>query len=289
MYAGKEEKRSKIRVFDPSLSRRVTERHMLERALRDAIYNRKLEIVFQPIITASTGECETLEALVRWTHPERGPISPDEFIPLAERSGDIAALGRWVLAEACREAASWPGQNLPSVAVNVSVVQLESGTLQSDIDTALKEAGLPPSRLHLELTESVFAGDRHQIIPTLSALRDSGVKISLDDFGTGFSCLADLRRLPIDQLKIDKSFVESIDLDSGPIVNTIVTTALTFGLKVVAEGVETTAQAERLIGLGVHYLQGYLFSDTLSPDAARQWLRHQHQAGASNKMTAGAP
>ena len=288
MYACKEEKRSKICVFDPSLSRRVTERRMLERALRDAIYNRELEIVFQPIITASTGECETLEALVRWTHPERGPISPDEFIPLAERSGEIAALGRWVLDEACREASSWPGQNLPSVAVNVSVVQLESGTLQLDIDTALKEAALPPSRLHLELTESVFAGDRRHIIPTLIALRGSGVKISLDDFGTGFSCLADLRRLPIDQLKIDKSFVESIELDSGPIVNTIVTTALTFGLKVVAEGVETAAQAERLIGLGVHYLQGYLFSDTLSPDATRQWLRHQRQTGAS-KMTAGAP
>jgi diguanylate cyclase (GGDEF)-like protein len=288
MYASKEEKRSKIRVFDPSLSRRLTERHLLERALRDAIHNRELEIVFQPIITASTGECETLEALVRWNHPERGPVSPDDFIPLAERSGEIGALGRWVLGEACREAASWPGHKSPSVAVNVSAVQIESGTLQMDIATALKEAALPPSRLYLELTESVFAGDRRQIIPTLSALRDSGVRISLDDFGTGFSCLADLRRLPIDQLKIDKSFVESLDVDSGPIVNTIVTTAQTFGLEVVAEGVETAAQAEKLVGLGVHYLQGYLFSGILSPDAARQWLLHQRPAIPS-KMTAGAP
>jgi diguanylate cyclase (GGDEF)-like protein len=288
MYASKEEKRSKIKVFDPSLSRRLTEHHMLVRALRDAVTNGALEIVFQPIITASTGECETLEALVRWNHPELGPVSPADFIPLAERSGEIAALGRWVLSEACREAASW-SHKLPSVSVNVSAVQIESGTLPMDIATALKEAGLPPSRLSLELTESVFAGDRRDIIPTLSALRDTGIRISLDDFGTGFSCLADLRRLPIDQLKIDKSFVESIDVDSGPIVNTIVTTAQTFGLEVVAEGVETPAQAEKLVGLGVHYLQGYLFSDILSPDAARQWLRHQPRPAAPSKMAAHVP
>jgi predicted signal transduction protein with EAL and GGDEF domain len=289
MYASKEEKRSKIKVFDPSLSRRLTEHHMLVRALRNAVTNRALEIVFQPIITASTGECETLEALVRWNHPELGPISPADFIPLAERSGEIVALGRWVLSEACREAASWPRHKPPSVSVNVSAVQIESGTLQMDIANALKEAGLPPSRLSLELTESVFAGDRRHIIPTLRALRYTGIKISLDDFGTGFSCLADLRRLPIDQLKIDKSFVDSIDVDSGPIVNTIVTTAQTFGLDVVAEGIETAAQAEKLIGLGVHYLQGYLFSDILSPDAARQWLRHQPRPAARSTMAAHMP
>ncbi len=288
MYASKEEKRSKIKVFDPSLSRRLTERHMLVRALRDAVTNGALEIAFQPIITASTGACETLEALLRWNHPELGPVSPADFIPLAERSGEIAALGRWVLGEACREAASWPDHESPSVSVNVSAVQIESGTLQTDIANALKESGLPPSRLSLELTESVFAGDRRHIIPTLGALRDTGIRISLDDFGTGFSCLADLRRLPIDKLKIDKSFVESIDVDSGPIVNTIVTTAQTFGLDVVAEGVETAAQAEKLVSLGVHYLQGYLFSDILSPDATRQWLRHRRPV-APSKMAAHVP
>jgi len=141
--------------------------------------------------------------------------------------------------------------------------------------------------LSLELTESVFAGDRRHIIPTLSALRESGVKISLDDFGTGFSCLADLRRLPIDHLKVDKSFVESIHTDSAPIVNAIVTTAQTFGLEVVAEGVETVAQAEMLVGLGVHYLQGYLFSDILLPDATREWLRDRRPS-SKFKMAAGA-
>jgi diguanylate cyclase (GGDEF)-like protein len=288
MYAAKEEKRSKIRLFDQSLSDRLKERHLLERALRDAIDNRALQIVFQPIITASTGECETLEALVRWNDPERGPVSPTEFIPLAERGGEIGALGRWVLAEACRQAASWPGHRAPSVSVNVSAVQIESGTLPMDIADALKGAGLSPSRLSLELTESVFAGDRRHIIPTLSTLRENGVRISLDDFGTGFSCLADLGRLPIDQLKIDKSFVESIDTDSGPIVKAIVTTAQTFGLEIVAEGVERATQAERLIGLGVHYLQGYLFSDILSPDTTREWLRYR-QSAIPFKMAARVP
>jgi len=287
MYASKEEKRSKIRLFDPTLSGQLTKRRMLERALREAIDNGLLEIAFQPVIAAATGECETLEALVRWNYPGRGYVSPAEFIPLAERSGEIGPLGRWVLAKACQEAASWPGRKPPSVSVNVSAVQIESGTLRMDVAAALRDAVLPPSRLRLELTESVFAGDRRNIIPALNALRDSGVRISLDDFGTGFSCLADLRRLPIDHLKIDKSFVESIHTDSAPIVSAIVTTAQTFGLEVVAEGVETAAQAEKLVGLGVHYLQGYLFSDILLPDAAREWLRDRNPA-IHFKTAAGA-
>ncbi len=284
MYASKEERRSKIRLFDPSLSRRVTERHLLERALREAIDDGRLAVVFQPIISAATWECETLEALVRWNHPERGPLSPAEFIPLAERSGDIVALGRWVLNAACREAVSWRGINPPAVSVNVSSVQIESGMLFTDISSALKNSGLSPSRLNLELTESVFAGDRRNIIPTLSKLRDMGVRISLDDFGTGFSCLADLRRLPIDQLKIDKSFVESVHRDSGSIVNAIVTTAKTFGLEVVAEGVETAGQADTLIGLGVHYLQGYLLSNVLAPSAVHEWIRQRHPVRLSSMM-----
>jgi len=287
MYASKEEKRSKIRLFDPTLSGQLTKRRMLERALREAIDNGLLEIAFQPVIAAATGECETLEALVRWNYPGRGYVSPAEFIPLAERSGEIGPLGRWVLAKACQEAASWPGRKPPSVSVNVSAVQIESGTLRMDVAAALRDAVLPPSRLRLELTESVFAGDRRNIIPALNALRDSGVRISLDDFGTGFSCLADLRRLPIDHLKIDKSFVESIHTDSAPIVSAIVTTAQTFGLEVVAEGVETAAQAEKLVGLGVHYLQGYFFSDILLPDAAREWLRDRNPA-VHFKTAAGA-
>ncbi len=286
MYASKEEKRSKIRLFDPSLGHRLAERHMLERALRDAIGAGTLSVVFQPIITAANGRCETVEALLRWTHPQRGTISPAEFIPLAERTGEIAALGRWMLMQACREAASWQSDPPICISVNVSAVQIEAGTLVADVSDALKQAGLAPTRLHLELTESVFAGDRRNIVPTLTHLREKGVTISLDDFGTGFSCLADLRRLPVDQIKIDKSFVEALGVDSDPIVQVIVTTAHTFGLEVVAEGVETKAQAERLMELGVHYLQGYLFANALPAEAVGAWLLDQSQALNHRKVLA---
>jgi EAL domain-containing protein (putative c-di-GMP-specific phosphodiesterase class I) len=155
---------------------------------------------------------------------------------------------------------------------------MELGTLPVDLSFALKEAGLPATRLQLELTESVFAGDHRNVIPTLVKLRETGIKISLDDFGTGYSCLADLQRLPVDQVKIDKSFIDSLDTDSIPIVKMILAAAHSFGLKVVAEGVETEAQAERLIGLGAHYLQGYLFSKPLSPKVVREWLLAHHCA-----------
>jgi diguanylate cyclase (GGDEF)-like protein len=282
MYAGKEERRSKIRFFDPPLGRRLMERHVLERALRDAVDAETLSVVFQPIVSATSGACEILEALVRWDHPQRGPIPPSEFIPLAERTGEITALGRWVLLHACRQAASWPGSPPPLVSVNVSAVQIEAGTVAIDVANALGESGLLPSRLQLELTESAFAGDRRNVIHDLTRLREKGLKISLDDFGTGFSCLADLRRLPIDQIKIDKSFVESLDVDAVPIVKVIMTTARTLGLKVVAEGVETQVQAERLIELGTDYLQGYLFSKPLSPEVVREWLLVRHTAAAQD-------
>ena len=193
---------------------------------------------------------------------------------MAERTGEITALGRWVLLHACRQAASWPGSPPPAVSVNVSAVQIEAGTVGIDVADALRESGLPPSRLQIELTESVFAGDRGRIIPELVQLREAGVRISLDDFGTGFSCLADLRRLPIDQIKIDKSFVESLEVDSVPIVKVIMTTAQTFGLRVVAEGVETQRQAKHFLDLGADYLQGYLFCQLLSPEAVKDWLLH---------------
>lgn len=278
MYASKEEKHSKIKVFEPSLSQRLIDRRLFERTLRDAVGTRAMSVVFQPIVTASDGSCETVEALMRWDHPERGPIPAVEFIPLAERIGEIGAIGRWVLIKACQEASSWTGPRPPSVSVNVSAIQMELGTLLVDLSFALKAAGLPATRLQLELTESVFAGDHRKIIPTLLKLRQIGIKISLDDFGTGFSCLADLQRLPIDQLKIDKSFIDSLDTDSNPIVIMILAVAQSFGLKVVAEGVETEEQAKRLISLGAHYLQGYLFSKPLSPNAVREWLLAHHGA-----------
>ncbi len=267
MYDGKE-KHFKVRLFDPSLSERLTERHMLERSLHEAVGNGALSLVFQPIVAARTGHCEIVEALARWHHPNRGFIPPSQFIPIAERTGEINAIGRWVLLEACREAAAWQGTHPPAVSVNVSAVQITSGSLVADVMNALEQSSLPANRLHLELTESVFAVEQ-SINPSLNALRKIGVSISLDDFGTGFSCLSYLRTLPIDMIKIDRSFVASVGVDSGPIINTIVTTAQTFGLKTVAEGIETMLQATTMMAMRADFLQGYLFSGTLSAQQLR--------------------
>lgn len=273
MYAGKEEKRSKVRLFEPALSRRLIEDHQLEQALRDAIPARSFSLVFEPIIAAATGHCHAMEALLRWNHPEFGPVAPSVFIPLAERTGDIVAIGRWVLGEACREAATWDGPQLPMVSVNVSAAQILSATFAFDVFTALQSSGLPPGRLQLELTETQFVGDHAATSTVLAQLRRSGIHVSLDDFGTGFSSLSYLRNLPVDSIKIDRSFVTAIHTDSGPIVKAILTTAEALGFEAIAEGIETTAQAETLVSMGAQYLQGYLFTGAPLPsEATRRWL-----------------
>lgn len=280
MCAAKEEKRAKIQLFDVSLAQRLAERHLLEQALREAIATGAMSLLFQPIIAGEDGRCQSIEALLRWKHPERGPISPAEFIPLAERSGEIVAIGRWVLKEACREAVSWGVDAEPIVSVNVSAAQFLAGTLLPDVLAALAESGLPGNRLQLEITESLFAGDQRSIIPILRELREREIRIAIDDFGTGFSCLAYLRDLPVDIIKIDKSFVDAIDTDAFPIVKAILTIAKTFGLEVVGEGVETAAQAETLIAMGAEYLQGHVFSKALGPEMIRSWLRARELAEA---------
>lgn len=281
MCAAKEAKRAKIQLFDFSLSQRLAERHLLEQALRDAIATGAMSLLFQPIIAGDDGRCQSIEALLRWKHPERGAISPAEFIPLAERSGEIVAIGRWVLKEACREAVSWGLDAQPIVSVNVSAAQFLAGTLVPDVLAALAESGLPGHRLQLEITESLFAGDQRSINPILHELRERKIRIAIDDFGTGFSCLAYLRDLPLDIIKIDKSFVDAIDTGAFPIVKAILTIAKTFGLEVVGEGVETAAQAETLIKMGAEYLQGHLFSKALTPQMIRSWLRAREAAEAS--------
>jgi predicted signal transduction protein with EAL and GGDEF domain len=276
MYAGKEEKRSKVRLFEPALSQKLIEHHLLEQALRDAIPAKSFSLVFEPIIAAVGGQCRAMEALLRWNHPEYGPISPSAFIPLAERTGDIIAIGRWVLREACREAATWPGIEPPSVSVNMSAPQILSSTFALDVFAALEDSGLPASRLQLELTETQLAGDRAATSAVLTQLRTSGIRVSLDDFGTGFSSLSYLRNLPIDSIKIDRSFVTAIHTDSSPIVKAILTTAEALGFEAIAEGIETTAQAETLVAMGAQYLQGYLFTGSpLVAQAARDWLKAQ--------------
>ncbi len=272
MYAAKESGRGRIRTFDPALAAELRERRLLEEALREAIPNDELRLEFQPIVDAANWRCQALEALVRWEHPTRGTIGPTEFIPIAERSGDIIPIGRWVLAQACAAAKSWPGARPPALSLNVSIAQIVGGTVLDDVRAALSASGLDAHRLHVEVTETLFANDHKLIIPTLTALRAMGIRISLDDFGTGFSSLSYLRSLPIDTLKIDKSFVNDVQRDSGPIIRAIRSLADAFHIEVIAEGVETPDEAATLLSMGVNCLQGYLFAAPLPKNDVEAWL-----------------
>ena len=277
MYEAKKEGKGRVKLFDPALAHNIAERHTMEQALRQAIHNDELSLAFQPIVSARTGVCEAFEALLRWNHPALGAIGPATFIPIAEQSGQIFAIGRWVLFEACRIAASWPGASHP-VTVNVSMAQVLSGSLLEDVHAALKASSLPSSRLQIEITESMFVGDHVRVTPIFEALRSQGVRILLDDFGTGFSSLAYLGKLPIDVIKIDQSFVRVAERDGYAIIGAILSIASALSLQVTAEGVETPAQRTRLAELGVERLQGYLISRPLAALAVPGWLIAQAPA-----------
>jgi diguanylate cyclase (GGDEF)-like protein len=271
MYAAKGGP-GRVRTFDPALAAELRERRLLEEALREAIGNHELRLEFQPIVDAASGRCRSLEALVRWEHPTRGTIGPTEFIPIAERSGDIITIGRWVLAQACAAAENWPGTPQPAVSLNVSVAQIVEGTVLDDVRGVLAESGLEAHRLHIEVTETLFAGDHRLIIPTLVELRAMGIRILLDDFGTGFSSLSYLRSLPIDMLKIDKSFVAGVANESGAIIRAIRSLADAFDIDVIAEGVETPQEAATLLSMGVNCLQGFLFARPMPQEEVSEWL-----------------
>jgi diguanylate cyclase (GGDEF)-like protein len=281
MYAAKQSGRGRVRAFDPALAAALRERHLLEEALREAIAKDELRLVFQPIVNAKTSHCQSLEALVRWEHPTRGTIFPSDFIPIAERSGDIVPIGRWVFERSCIAAATWPGTPPPAVSLNVSVAQIVGGSVVNDVRAALLASGLPTNRVHLEVTETVFAEDHKLIIPTLVALREMGISISLDDFGTGFSSLSYLRSLPIDTIKIDKSFVDDVQNESGPIIKAIRALADALEIEVIAEGVETADDAATLLAMGVYLLQGYLFAQPIPADLVEGWLLDAAADGGS--------
>ncbi|NEJ74694.1 EAL domain-containing protein [Rhizobium phaseoli] len=255
--------------FDPSIAVRQARSRRLERDMHDALRHRQFFLLFQPQIEFASGRLLGAEALIRWNHPEFGLISPAEFIPIAESSGLISDIGRWTLFEACTEAAAWPGEL--GVAVNVSALQFEQSDIEADVSEALSGSGLASSRLCLELTESAFLGQGEPVIAKIRALREMGAVIALDDFGTGYSSMSYLADLPLDELKIDQSFVRR--MNGNPtvleIVRTIISLAHGLKLQVVAEGVETEAEAEALQRLGCEIGQGYLFG---RPDEALRML-----------------
>jgi diguanylate cyclase (GGDEF)-like protein len=260
MYAAKSAGRRTWRFFEPAMDAHVRERRRLETDLRQAIADGALEVYYQPCISLQDNRITGCEALVRWRHPERGMVSPAEFIPIAEDTGLINELGEWVLTTACVEATTWPDD--VSLAVNVSPVQFRSDTLALKIVAALAASALPANRLELEITEAVLIRDDDAALEILHQLRAIGVRIALDDFGTGYSSLSYLQRFPFDKIKIDRCFVNDIAEpdSSSPIVQAVVNIAAARHMTTTAEGVETAQQQELLRSLGCTEMQGYLFS-----------------------------
>jgi diguanylate cyclase len=264
MYRAKERGKSRYELFDSDMRSRAVDRLEVENALHRALDRGEFRVFYQPAVDLSTGEVIGVEALVRWQHPERGLVGPDQFIALTEETGLIVPLGSWVLREACRQWKRWEesGTPAPRMSVNLSARQLGQPDLVDVVAEALQETGMEPGRLSLEITESTVLADTEPALAALEALKRIGVRISLDDFGTGYSSLALLKRIPVDELKVDRSFVAGLGLDpqDSPIVSTVIGLAEALGLAAVAEGVETSAQAEELRRIGCLYAQGFYFA-----------------------------
>jgi EAL domain-containing protein (putative c-di-GMP-specific phosphodiesterase class I) len=258
LYRAKTDGRGTYRFFEASMELQVRERRMLEHDLRSAITRNEFKLVYQPQTKIDTLEIVGFEALLRWNHPEHGPISPAVFIPIAEETGAILQLGQWVLREACREAASW--DRPLSVAVNVSAIQLHSPSFASLVHEILFTSELSAERLELEITETALIRDLNRALTTLRQLKALGVKIAMDDFGTGYSSLANLRAFPFDKLKIDKSFISAVDHNqqSAAIVRAVLGLGRGLDLPVIAEGVETRAELQFLAAESCEEAQGYL-------------------------------
>jgi diguanylate cyclase len=270
MYAAKEAGGGRFRLIDDELRARSSERLTLESDLRGALSAGELHVQYQPVVNLVTGQISGAETLLRWTHPTRGPVSPMTFIPVAEDAGLIGPIGQYVLEHACRQAAEWnaAGHQL-RVAVNVSGLQLHDPGFVASVAQILHSTGIPPAQLCLELTESTLMDDAMRVSDVLADLKDVGVDLSIDDFGTGYSSLAYLKRFPVDELKVDRSFVSNLgdDGQDQTLVAAMVAMGHALGLHVVAEGVETHAQMATLLTLGCRTAQGYLFA---KPQSAEQ-------------------
>ncbi len=290
MYRAKSEGKGRHAVFDPASAAAAEERLVLERDIGFALERGELSIAYQPIVELSSGHIVGAEALLRWMHPERGAISPARFIPLAEDSGTIVELGQWALDMACRTAARWPsgyGGKALGINVNVSWRQLLHPALLAQVRDALAQSGLTANRLTLEITESVLMRDSETALSVLHALKQVGVRLAVDDFGTEYSSLRCLQQFPIDILKIDKGFVDHVTFGAqgAAVARMIVALGQTLGMSMVAEGVEHTGQSACLLGMGCEYAQGYLFAHPLSSDALQERLAHGQVDFSPNAAT----
>ena len=282
MYVAKDEGRRTYRVFNESMNRKISEFIWLESNMRGGLEEKQFELYYQPKVSLVSGNIESVEALIRWNHPERGLVPPNEFISYAEESGLIVPLGRWVIETAAKQAALWKKQGLNlRIAVNVSARQLRAPTLLEDFTQAILSNNLSPSMIDLELTESCLIDDERHAHRLIRMFRELGAQVHMDDFGTGYSSLSQLARLPLDVLKLDGSFIKSIhsDVKAQALVRSMVAVGHELSLKIVAECVETSEQADFLRQIGVDYAQGYLYAKPLKLTDFEAFMK-----ASSNKM-----
>jgi EAL domain-containing protein (putative c-di-GMP-specific phosphodiesterase class I) len=288
MYSAKSKGKSQYALFAATMQEEAEQRMRIRADMQQALQNGEFVLQYQPIIDLRTRQCTGAEALVRWKHQEFGLIPPASFIPIAEETGFICELGRFVLDEATERASAWQkhAHQPLSISVNVSPRQVQDASMVSDVERALARSGLPPELLVLEITESVLMLDREVAVDNLTRLRDIGVHIALDDFGTGYSSLSYVKQLPVDILKIDKSFIDGLEdgPDESALTRAVIEFGATVGLKTVAEGIETTGELKLLVELGCQYGQGYLLSRPLDGVAIDKFL-----AGASPGRSSWPP
>ncbi len=288
LYRAKGDGRGTFRFFEPAMDLQMQTRRIMERDLRKALPAGEFELYYQPVVNLASNEISGFEALIRWNHPERGIIAPAKFIPLAEEIGFIVPMGEWVIRQACATAAQWPGDL--HVAVNISAAQFRSPGLMQIIVGALAASGLEPTRLEIEITESILLQNKDTTLAVLHQLRSLGIRIALDDFGTGYSSLTYLQCFPFDKIKIDRSFVKDIAENTGSfnIVRAVVALANGMGMTATAEGVETKEQLDRITSEGCTEMQGYWFSRPLpAHEIERLFLsRHEPRKAADNIVAA---
>ncbi len=288
LYHAKLGGRAQTRFFDQSMTRNLLRRREIEEELRLAIQRNELSIYFQPIVDLATGRIRTFEALVRWFHPEKGELKPDEFIPVAEETGVIVTLGNWITAQAARACANWPDD--VTIAVNLSPLQIKAPGAALGILNALREAGLSPSRLELEVTETLFVEDNHNTAAFIEELSQAGVRFALDDFGTGYSSLGYINTFPFSKIKVDRSFVSgpNVGRKSDAIIRAVAEMGSTLEMEIVAEGLETVEQVQAVRDAGCTLGQGFYFSRAV-PDYQAAMLLAQERgedAETEGRLTA---
>ncbi|ANW04648.1 EAL domain-containing protein [Bradyrhizobium icense] len=287
LYRAKSDGRGTFRFFEPAMDLQMQTRRILEQDLRKALPAGEFELHYQPVVNLASKEISGFEALIRWNHPTKGMISPAAFIPLAEEIGFIVPMGEWVIRQACATAAQWP-DNL-HVAVNISAIQFRSPGLMQVIVGALAASGLAPTRLEIEITETVLLHNKEATLALLHQLRELGIRIAMDDFGTGYSSLTYLQSFPFDKIKIDRSFVKNITENSSSlnIVRAVAALANGMGMTATAEGVETAEQLHSIASEGCTEMQGFLFSKPLpSAEIERQFLTGRGPRGAQGRIVA---